>query len=392
MSIPTVFADFLLAEDSSYLKQRSGRGGSRVLPFVRVAASSGGQASKDYLQGGKSIKSFLQLDDQNAAHFYAIGEEETPSQPQTVSDIELSWRFARGLYTYDDETVLLNTSGMGRTARHKEYFRFKRQLEKAAYIDKFKLMEAQLFAQPDGSEMESTTSGKQPQSIPVCVNEDTNSLPIGYSGDSVTTIEGIAPATKTQWQCQQLGYDITNNPLLGKMSRMFRQVKFDGLPDRPEYGNKSTMPAVVWTMLDGVQKYEDDMRGGQDTFVYVGRQDPAYPNPTIHGVPVEYAAVLDTAAIFPTDSGGAYSTYDSTAGTTNAGPRYFFCNLDDMTPVIHSEMWMKKHPLQTPYRQPSRHTVYMDTYYNIVFHNRRTQGIVYPTADVTGYLSPPTTT
>jgi len=397
MSIPTVFADFLQAQDSSYLNTPQ-----KMVEALSYRKSAwrrllSGKSPRHYLQGGKSIKSFIMLDDQNSAHFYGIGDEESPSQPQTVSSWEASWRFMRASYTYDDETVKLNVAGLGRTARHKVYFTFKQQLEQAMWIDQFKLMERQLWATANATEMESTTSGKQPQSFPVFNNEFDNGL--CADGGYTTTVQGISRVNKAQWRPQRLSYDNdgTGTPsILPAMSRMFRQLGYDGLPDMAHFSSKSTMPAVVWTQLDGVMMYEDSMRTGQDTFVYTGRQDPAYPNPTIHGVPVEYASRLDTAAIYPTGGAGgtatgAQSTYDDTSGDDNSGPRFHFFNLDDACPLFHSEMYMEKHPPQNPYRQPSRHTVYVDTYYNVVLHNARTQGTLYPSDDQVGYVTPPST-
>jgi len=388
MSIPTVFADFLVAQDSSYLNTPG-----KMVEAITYRSSAwrrllSGKSPRHYLQGGKSIKSFIQLDDQNSAHYYGIGDEESPSQPQTVSAWEASWRFMRASYTYDDETVKLNVAGLGRTARHKVYFNFKQQLEQAMWIDMFKLMERQLWAQQDATEMEGTTTGKQPYSLGVFNNEFTNGVPTGYGN----TIQGIDRSEKAQWRPQSLQYtNNTTSTLLSNMSRMFRQLGYDGLPDMAHYSSKSTMPTVVWTQLDGVMMYEDNLRGGQDTYVYTGRQDPAYPNPTIHGVPVEYCALLDTAEIYPTGSSAALADYTDT-GDSIAGPRFHFSNLDDMCPVFHSEMYMEKHAPQNPYRQPSRHTVYVDTYYNVVLHNARTQGTVAPSANQTGYVTPPSTT
>ena len=390
MSIPTVFADFLLAEDSSYLNTPN-----KMVEALSYRKSAwrrllSGKSPKHYLQGGKSIKSFIMLDDQNSAHFYGIGDEESPSQPQTVSAWEASWRFMRASYTYDDETVKLNVAGLGKTARHKVYFQFKQQLEQAMWIDQFKLMERALWATPSSDQMESTISGKQPQSFAVFNNEYTSGLPTGIPGTDYTTVQGINRTNKAQWRPQRLGYD-TVDALLPAISRMFRQLGYDGLPDMEHFGSKSTMPAVVWTQLDGVMQYEDEMRQDQDTYVYTGRQDPAYPNPTIHGVPIEYASALDFQSIYPTGTAGAASTYDD-GTSTNEGPRYHFFNLDDACPVFHSDMYMEKHPPQNPYRQPSRHTVYVDSYYNVILHNSRTQGTVYPTFDNSGYATPPSTT
>lgn len=392
MSVSTVFADFLASNEASYINEAKGvvnAATERKFAWRRLLS---GKTPKQYLQGGQKIKSFIQLDDAASAHFYSVGDSESPSQPQTVTTWSVDWRFLRDSMTWDDETVNLSTAGMGRNARHRELFNFKEQIEQAMWTSMINKMEAALWAQPDGSTMEAAvdSGGEVPYSIPVFINEDTNTIPLGFSNDSISTIQGINPSTKTNWKHQTETYtegsvNGANPNLLRAMSKMVRKVGFDDLPGKEEYSDKATMPSVVWASLNGVAEYEDSMRQTQDSFVYTGRQDPAYAKPTIHGIPVEYVSQLDTAAIFPTGTSGAYSTEDSTDATSpdNEGPRYFFVNCADLCPVFHTEMYMKKHPVLTPYNQPSRHTIYVDTYYNLTCKNRRTQGLVYPAADIT---------
>lgn len=387
MAVPTTFADFLLAEDSSYINSAN-----RVTEAVTYRSwfwkrLMSGKSREDILQGGKSIKSFIQLDDQGSAHFYGIGDEESPNQPQTVTAWEMPWRFLRGDMSWDDETVKLNTAGLGRTARHKVYFDFKRQIEQACWIDKFKLMERAVMGTPS-SNHDSTTAGTDPMPILgtfIADTDTTNTLPAG-----LTTIQGISPATKTNWKSQSetfpggasLDPDTlnANDQLLKALSKMAKKVRFDGLPAKQEFSDRATMPSVIVCSMRAHTLLEDLMRQTQDAFVYVGRQDPTYPKPTIFGVPVEWLDYLESATLFNDGSSG-FVTEDSTSANIE-GPRYFFCNLQDVTPVFHAEMYMEKHPVLTPYRQPSRHTIYVDTYYNIVGHNRRTQGCVGPAATV----------
>lgn len=339
-----------------------------------------GKTKANYLQGGKSIKIFIQLKDVATAHFYEPDDTESPTQPQSMTVGELPWRYFRDHMAWNDETLVLHTAGLGRNARHRVYKDFKKQYEQAMWTSKLNKLEASLWATPDVL-MESLTSGKIPYSFPVFINELTNTVPTSF-----TTVEQISPTTEANWRNQLESYTesaIANSNLFKAMSKMRRKVAFDNLPTKGAFSDKATAPAVIWTSLNGITLYEDAMRATQDSFVWVGRQDPAYPKPTMHGIVVEYVSKLDTAAIFPTGSAGAYSTEMDTTGTTNAGPRYFFANLQDMQLVLHAERYMYKHPILTPANQPSNHVMYVDTYFNLVCENRRTQGIVYPAADIT---------
>ena len=387
MSVPAVFADLLLSAESSYANsaQQVREAVSYRSNFWKRLLK--GKSDDDTLQGGKSIKSFVQLDDANNAHFYGIGDEESPTQPQTVTSWETSWRFARVPITWDDEQIALNTAGLGKNARHRELFNLKRQYERAAYIDQWKLWERAAAATPT-TDMDSTTTGKTPQSVFGYLITEDGSLPT-----NITTIQGIDPSAKTKWQNQSLDYTgsahsftapAADEQLMMTLSTMARKVQFDSLPDNDLYSDRKTMPTVIACTLGGFVFIEAVMRASQDSFKWMGQQDPAYPKPTAYGVPFEHYEWLASAEII--DDSGTFHTEDDATGSQIVGPRYWFTNLEDITPVFHTEWYMKKHPVRTPYLQPSRHTIYCDTYYNLVCHQRRTQGCVRPiTGDVTGY-------
>jgi len=385
MAIPAIFADFLLSEEGAYINTptKIKEAVSYRSSFLRRMLAS--KSADDILAGGDSIRSFIQLDDAGTAHMYGIGKEESPTQPQTVSELRAAYRYLRGDMTWDDNTLLLNTAGKAPSHRYRWLFDFKKQIQQACWIDKIKLVERNLWASPDGSEMESLTAGEQPYSL-TCFNHEENSggIPGGFTADSVTTLEGIAPATKTAWANQALGYDDSAatmtgaNPMLKAMSKMARLCHYDGLPVKPQYGDSALSPTIVITSLEGINYLETVFRSSQDLFAYVGRQDPTSPKPTIWGVPVDWADWLTSAATYPAGS----NTYATQSAATYAGARFHFFQLEDISLKFHSERYFEPLPMQTPYRQPSRHTVYVDTYYNLVCTNRRTQGTVYPTASV----------
>jgi len=132
--------------------------------------------------------------------------------------------------------------------------------------------------------------------------------------------------------------------------------------------------------LNGLTFLEDEMRRTQDTFVFGTRQDPSYPNPTIHGIPIDDIDYLDTAAVF-SDAG----TYKTEGAHTEAGPRALFMNLRDIHFVVHSDMFFHRHAPLTPHYNPTKHSIFVDTYCNIIAENRRSSGIVFPSATIAGF-------
>jgi hypothetical protein len=169
---------------------------------------------------------------------------------------------------------------------------------------------------------------------------------------------------------------------------MSRLVHYEGLP-MVAGADKESMPAAVYTTINGVLQLEQALRSVQDTLVYVGRQDPTYPKPTIHGIPVEWIDYLSTAPMYPTGATNAsYGVESSTVGDTNAGPRYNFLNFDSLKLFFHSDRFFYKNKIQEPDGQPHRHVCYIDSFVNLKCDDRRMQGVVFPNADAkAAYLS-----
>lgn len=375
------FGDFLLSGDAAVIKS----GGD-----MREAVSKrshfwkrlySGKDPEKTLSGGERLRSFIMLTKAGSAFFHTIGKKTQPTQPQTITQTESPWRFARVPIVYDDQTVLLNTAEKTFDAQVAVYFNLKQTYEQAAVLSKVDLMEEGLASTPSSTH-DSFTSGNAPQPIfGTLISDFANTLPTG-----LTTVQGISPSTNTNWQNQREGFDasggvVANGPALKALSRLARRVKFTGLPTKPEYGDRKTMPAVFACSIKALTFLEDTMRATQDVFVYIGRQDPTYPHPTVYGVPVEEVDFLTNATIYD-DGAGGFATEEA---ATLEGPRYFACNLEDVTAYFHNRRFWYKYAPINDIEDPSRWVIWCDTYYQIHMHQRRTQGVVYPSTTWAGY-------
>ncbi len=401
MTLSDAYSEFLLATDDYYESVHSGR---KVIDAVSLQDYSlrrafTGKDPKKVIQNGKTIKNFVQIKQKNTAHFFGAGGTEATSDPQLVDPIETPWAFFRDDITWDEETFDFHEGDMAQ-----RFFDLREAQRQQCWQEKIRFLEEEAFwATPDPAVME-TKSPKPPiqhvQPWNVLVNEENAgganaSLPESYEAASVFTIQQLDVRTSANgqnWRCRQKSYvggpQDTTSTFLPALSDTARRCQFKGLPlGKGAYSDKSTMPAVVWCSFDGETMLEEEMRNRQDLFVYVGRQDPAFMGMTIYGIPVESLPVLSTAAIFPTNSGGAgtYSTEMDQGGTDNAGPRYFFMNLRDMYVVVHSTKFFYMHKPLTPHNMPNRHTVFVDSYCNTTAESRRTSGIVFPAEDIIGY-------
>jgi len=386
MTLPAAYAEYALATDDAYLNSAGAVKDAISYRNYGLRRMLEGKDPEKVLQNGKTIKNFLQLEDAATAHFYGAGGTESPTDPQVVTAMDTPWAFIRDDITYDDEAINLHE---GDTAQM--FFNLKRQYEQKCWLSKINFIETQgMWGTPTYATMEADTPTggiRHMQSIPTLVTEEANAAAVIGGYTSGLTLQGIDPEAKTGWQNQRKTYDGSSaTDILKSLSFMARKCKFTGLPlGKGMYSDKSSMPAVVWCSLEGLVWLEEKMRNVQDLFVYMGRQDPTYPNPTMYGIPIEEVDYLTTATVFPTAATSVYSTEGDTAGTTNAGPRYYFMNLSDIYFTIHSDMFFYRHPMRTPYENPSRHTIYIDTYCNITSEQRRTSGIVYPNVDASGF-------
>jgi hypothetical protein len=108
-----------------------------------------------------------------------------------------------------------------------------------------------------------------------------------------------------------------------------------------------------------------------------GQQDPAYPDPQFHGIPVTRASELETVEAY--DGGSNVAVNEQSSGTaTKVGPRYYWFNTECLYPVFHDEMYFKKGKVTESHNVPDTHVCPVSTWVNFFNPVRRKQGIVYP--------------
>ncbi len=381
------FTDFVKSTGPAFLKGPEDVINEAVKNTYVLPRFITGKDMSEMIQGGAEIKDDILFDEDSSYEHYQPNAEFTYRNPQVLTQWSIPWRFVKNEMVWTDHEIGLNTGELSQKSRFHKFKTLKRTKEQNLWAGMMNGLEDDLWAAPDNATMESTT-GTKPYSIPTFVNEETNTVPQGF-----TTLQGINPANEAKWRNQVESYNAAPDATTSEVwvgfkafSKMFYQVRFDRLPKQPELSEPVTVPNFIACSLNGISQYEVALRVSQDTFVTTGRQDPAYNHPRYRGIDVVYVSNLDTAAVFPTGSGGSLSTETDTAGTTNAGPRYYFINGEYMKSVIHNERWFHKLDPFSPSRQPFTKIMIVDLWYNFVCRSRRRHGIVNPSADITGFI------
>jgi hypothetical protein len=360
-----------------------------------------GHSMEDMLQGGSTIKDTIYFKVKSTYKRYHPNRSFTYENKQTGTTWEIPWRFAEVDVSWTEHEIGLNTGQLSSGAKFHRFKNLMRQKMQNLWSDACNAIDDEYWAVPDTTTMESTT-GKEPYSIPVYLNEYDDGLPIGDDrpGGAWTTVMGISPTAAEvddKWTPEQQTYTegaVAGTDMFPAMSRTFHKLRFDRLPKKPEYSDKTTSPHFIGCSLQGLVNYEDALRLNQDQFKGAGRQDPDYDRPTFRGVPLDYISALDDAVIYPTgeNTGDLTANLGKEADTTNtstnsnagnAGPRYYFINGEYMRQVFHNEryFYMLK-PIQ-PSEQPFNRVQIVDMWNNLVCRSRRRHGILYPAKDIT---------
>lgn len=251
------------------------------------------------------------------------------------------------------------------------------------------------WAIADKSTMEAS-DGKQAYSIPAFVNEETNGL-FNYLGGTGawTTIAGIDPTVRTAWKCYRKGYgtsggagqdgfDHTNAAsLFNVFEDIFLETQFQAPGSFNEYFQNDTLyQQVIITQKQGVKAFTDMLRQKQDLLVG-NRQDPAFPNGAVHGIPLEWDPFLETATLYNSGS----STLVVSTSADLKGPRFYFLNFNAMNILCHPEYYFKviAEEKLTAAGQPNVTVMVAQTWWNIMPMSLRRQAIAYPLEDHTDY-------
>jgi len=373
-----------------------------ILPGVRVS-------------GGESIRDDVYLAIDSSAQHVGVNPELDYRMRDVLQQWTSPWRFTVDHHTLSEQAVDLNISGKGPDARHHQYKRYRDGMDINLTTSLVTLMDDDLLAQPDNSEMEAS-GGFTPYPLNVFIHEGgdragtntftalgTGTTVAGYAGNITaaldvngtawTTIQGISGATEPGWRNPVVNYTTFGDhragaDLFNAFQMLYDLLHFDALPWRPEHGEMTMQKGIFTASLIGRRNYTNSLISSGDTLQHTN--DPGIKGPNFMGIPVAYIRKKDTATIYPTGGSGAASTEGDTTGTTNAGPRYEAFNLNDpmygLGKVVHpGHMFRVKDPF-FPSHQPYNLVTCVDTYENQFCQSRlQAGGVIAPaTADITG--------
>lgn len=346
-----------------------------------------GQQMSDVLQGGSKIKDNILLSVDRVTHSYHPGDNETIPMPQPTATWTVEWRFWITPLGWTDQQLELNDASGDLVHIFKsEWFR----MQQEAVTDQFNYLEDVWWAVPNKATMEAT-DGKEQYSIPAFINEHTNGLavPGAANGGTWTTVMGIDPtaAGKTNWVPTQQTYPALlpasgAGGLVSALDKAYDKVDFMAPPMKAEYfESASAQPqGFIACSLTGKTNARFAYRSENDR--WVDQWDP-FGMPTYGGRPFVYIKQLDTAAIFPTGTSGAYSTeMNDSTGSENYGPRYFGIQPKYLRCVWKNGRFMKDLGVFTDKGTPTSHARFWDNWGNLVCRSRRRHFIIYPSADV----------
>jgi len=337
----------------------------------------------DVIQAGPEIIDQILLDVPQRAQFYNPNNGSFNYQRDDVlSQWKVNWRFLFTHKTWTEHEIILNTGGLTGGALREKLKSILKAKDMACATDLVDTIEETAFAAPSSTEMEGQ-EGSRPYSVLAFVSELSSGLPPGWGS---STVMGINPSSKTNWKNARQTYsDLpkVGTDLFAALSQGVRKVNYQAQPWKSGMSQENAISEFTFfTSNLGLSNYEESLRINQDEFRNGSAgQDPHYGKPTFRGIPFDYVASLDGAAVWPTGSAGALSTETDTTNS-NAGPRYVGITRTHMKCMWHSARFMQPMDEIRPENQPHVHVMPMDTWLQRVCTSRRRQLVIYPSANL----------
>ena len=423
----TQFNDFMQSTGPSYLKSADAVINEAVKNNYVLSRLLKEKASETTIQGGTSIKDVIVFDDSSTYQKYEPNEVFTWRNPQVTDTLSAPWRFSMDHMSWTDQEIELN-EGDAKVM----YKRVKRIKEMRMWTSMLNGMENDLWASPFNNYGNVETGGKEPYSIPAFITETVNTdLTFGERGgsawlatqSSAPNILGINPANDPRWSNQISFYNkgalLADGPnlqaagqyyghnnntniarnvysLFGAFDDMFLKVQFKSPLTQKQYFEETNFNRqMILCSKEGLNFYKRTLRASNN--MLVSQQDSAYNTPTFSGIPVEYCANMDTAAIYPAVASGtavpdtktgrndtstgrtvAANGTENATNTIDKGARFFFVNGQYITPIYHSTRYMKKHDVMRHPNQPFTWVQPVDCWWNVFCNSRQRHGIVAP--------------
>ena len=357
----------------------------------------------------------------------------------------------------DAEVELNMSEGLARDGIKGQYKHLKRVKEQRLWTSFLNGMEEDLFKPSAGnySEMEGA-SGTLPASIFHFITERTNieggntsltvdgdprgTIPIGTTSSSAT-VQGINPnsdsatisladGSSTKWSNQisyyksvsNAGPDVDDtagvnltptstaatdenmegssgtNVLVGGLfpafDDMFYKVQYRAPNKYAEYfDDTGFQQQMILCSREGINAYKRALRVSNDRLMGVSAEDAGYLAPTYAGIPLTYVSQLDSAAQYPTSTGGTQTsngnrnsnasilgtcTTETGSAVQDFGPRYYFINGEYLNMFFHARRYMVKHEVLRHPNQPFTYVQPVDCWMNLFCRSRSRLGVIKP--------------
>lgn len=399
-TISSAFGDFFYTTTKQTL--------TSVEKFINMAAMRSyllsrlvkGKPGTRIFQNGSAIQDFIITGVGSTRQRYDPNDETSPSNPQVLKPWSIPWTFTIDNMSWTDHEIILQAGGRDRNTQFAVFKRIAEAKLSRLMMSMANGTEADLWAVPDTTKMESTTGAnpQEPYCLAAFLNEFTNMLyPAITPGGAWTTKQGINPATDTYWVGVKKTYtDDVNALAVGEDYDLFQafdlafiETEYMPVPIAGEHDSPTSGPTIIVTSEQGKANISVALRKANN-HTRMGAQDPSYPGPQFDGRPVISCQSLNSAPLFPAHATTPNSATalvaenDATVlglaggSTATRAPRYFGLNPETMAMVWHSERYFMPSETVEPYRQPFTHTRYYDTWGNLAFRDLRSNFIVSP--------------
>lgn len=399
-TISSAFGDFFYTTTKQTL--------TSVEKFINMAALRSyllsrlvkGKPGTRIFQNGSAIQDFVITGIGSTRQRYDPNQETSPSNPQVLKPWQIPWTFTIDNMTWTDHEIILQAGGRDRDSQFAVFKRIAEAKMSRLMMSMANGTEADLFAVPDTTKMESLTGAnpQEPYSLLAFINEFTNMLyPAVAPGGIWTTKQGLAPATDTFWNgVKQTYVDDVNALAVGEDYDLFQaldlaiiQTQYQPVPMAEKYDAATGGTSFIVTSEQGKANCQVALRKANN-HTRMGAQDPSYPGPSFDGQPIVSVQTLNTAPVWPAHASTPNSATalvaenDATVlglaggSTATRAPRFIGLNPEFMSMVWHSERYFMPSETVEPYRQPFTHTRYYDTWSNLAFRSLREHFIVSP--------------
>lgn len=337
---------------------------------------------------GREFRETVKLVPFSNSRTFLPGDQRTPTRGTEDTPIIAPWRFHETNRPINDYEIDTNEGD-----QYVVFKDLKTSITQGLYTDHINFLEAQLWAVPDGANMENRNPSptNKMYSIPSLITESGRQAPTAVWGaaGAAVTIQAASPFTLTNWRNQVSAFDSANvddpqTGLFSAMDELMAKLQFTPPPGYEKYMENDDLRALkIVTNLDGLNMFQALLRDSNNS-TRAGPQDPSYGMPQFKGIPVKWIPAIDEALL---DETGAVSsplasvaegTYTNQAYPAGK-PRFYFINCAYLKAIFHPNHMMREtDPITGGAVQRDVNTVFLESVMNPMCFDRRRQGLIRP--------------